>query len=39
MESRTNLTEQQLNDQSFKKMWWMNGEKAVELGIADRLIQ
>jgi ATP-dependent protease ClpP protease subunit len=38
-ESRTNITPEQLNDKTYKKMWWVTGTEAVELGIADRLIQ
>jgi ATP-dependent Clp protease protease subunit len=38
-EKRTNLTHQILDDRTFHKMWWLTGAEAVELGIADRLIQ
>jgi ATP-dependent protease ClpP protease subunit len=38
-ESRTNIDATQFNDKTYKKMWWVTGVEAVELGIADYLIQ
>ena len=36
--SRTEMTHDQIEDLIFKRDYWMNGERAVELGIADKMI-
>ena len=36
--SRTEMTHDQIEDLIFKRDYWMSGAKAVELGIADKLI-
>jgi ATP-dependent protease ClpP protease subunit len=38
LRDRTNMTETQLDDQIFKKDWWMTGSEAIELGIATGTI-
>ena len=36
--SRTNITVEELNQNTFHKMWWMTGKEAVELGVAQGFI-
>lgn len=35
---RTNISVEELNSNTFHRMWWLTGREAVELGVADRLI-
>jgi len=37
--SRTKITIAELNSNTFHKMWWLTGSEAVDVGVADGLIQ
>ena len=38
-EERTKLTNEQINSKTRHKQWWLTGEEAIELGIADHLVK